>query len=124
MISCLTNLIRHLQTNPNLQRDGTSEHLDALTPSLFYFFAKYFAFFDASFTASKSRLQLSDVVIVVLSDCLACQVLVHIHHSLEARERDFLVSAVHLSPLHVLSWTSYLVGAFYRLEFAFEDMHA
>ena len=72
MLCCLFDLIRHLQANEALRKDGTSEMLVVLSPFLFFFFAKYFPFSDSASIDSQTQLQIVDVELGGALDCSWC----------------------------------------------------
>lgn len=69
MLCCLLDLIRHLQATEALKKDGTSELFVGLTPPLFFFFAKYFAFADSTSMEEPTQLQIVDVGLENTFDC-------------------------------------------------------
>ena len=72
MLCCLLDLIRHVQTAEALKKDGTSEMLAVLTPFLFFFFAKYFAFVDSASIDSQTQLKIVDVGAESALECSWC----------------------------------------------------
>lgn len=62
MIACLSELIKHLALSPSLLSEGTSVYDNEFSYSLFYYFAKEFAFFSVetlkSYHATFSEVEL------------------------------------------------------------------